>query len=103
MLESWPSLEDAAVETWTTFAANALALGLAYGPMSATELADGAEVERIAQLLRFVERKLVAPRFSSNWSWPNAGWNPVTEHTFDACLVAHDAAFLVLVLVVDED
>ena len=98
-----PALCEVSCEPWTNFAANALACGLAYGPLSATSIARANGASQIAELLKKVLGQVRSPSFASNWLLPKASWNPVTSQTFDACLVAFDQSLVVLVFVVDED
>jgi hypothetical protein len=98
LLDEWPTLAPLSEAEWRRRSARALARGLAYDMASGDESA----IERlVARVVSALER----PEFLSNQQGdpPVWGWDPLTSHTFDACLVAADRTLICVVFVVDED
>ena len=86
--ELTPTTEGA----WRALAVSALSSGLAYG---------GENSPFVTGFVSDLFDTLRDPEFLSNHE--GNAWTPVTSHTFDACLVACDAAQLIVIFVVDED
>ena len=113
--EAWPKLWNISQADWRGFALNALNSGLAYGPMTASFHPKSHRGRALAELTDQLLAPLSGATFLSN-SEPmkflagengdrsgSAGSNPVSRHTFDALLIAHDSSRLVIVFIVDED
>lgn len=79
-------------ERWRSLAVSALSFGLAY---------SGENSEAVASFVSGVLASFEGVHFLSNHFGNH--WTALTSHTFDACLVAHDAALLAVIFVVDED